>query len=282
MSHRDVSQDAPKGPASSSRQSADPSRTRVASERVATQTEESIVIESRRICPTISEILGIVGHELAAGITTDDVTARLVEESLARGLEPAMLGYNGFPAAAAISVNDELVHGVPSRRRLRTSDLVKIEFGVASGTAFASQSWTFPVGEPSEVDRQLIDVCTQALRSAISTISPKHRVGDIGSTIQATAEAAGLSVVRSFVGYGMGKQRIQAPQVPGVGHAGEGARLRRGSILNLHVLLKRGTPEVRIVENRWTAVAEDGERGALCTSMVRVTDDGHELLTALL
>ena len=113
MPHLDVSRDAPKGPTSSSRQSADPSRTRVASERVATQAEESIVAESRRIGPMISEILGIVGRELAAGMTTEDVASRLVEESLARGLEPAMLGYNGFPAGAAISVNDELVHGCP-------------------------------------------------------------------------------------------------------------------------------------------------------------------------
>jgi methionyl aminopeptidase len=193
-----------------------------------------------------------------------------------------MLGYHGFPAPAAISVNDEIVHGLPSSRVLAPADLVKVEFGVVSGMAFAAQSWTFAAGPATPSDEILLAVGRRALEAAASIVSPGHRLGDIGAAIQGVVEGAGLSVVRAFVGYGMGKSRIQAPQISGVGNPGRGARLRPGMILNLHVIIKHGSPHVRIAENRWTAFAEDGRRGALFTSMIEVTSDGHTALTRFL
>lgn len=261
--------------------SPDPARIRAASGRVATQTDEAILAESRRLGPVVSEIVRAAGGGLRAGSSTESVAARLVQETLARDLQPAMLGYNGFPAAGAISVNEEILHGLPSNRALHVGDLVKVEFGVVSGSAFASHSWTFAVGEPSEADRSLMETGRRALHAALDVASPPRRLGDIGAAIKSTADAAGVSVVRAYVGHGMGKTRIQDPQVHGVGTTGTGARLRPGWILNLHVILKRGTPEVLVAANRWTALADDNQRGVLYTAMVEITADGHRTLTTL-
>jgi methionyl aminopeptidase len=250
-----------------------------ASRRVAAQSEQAILEESRRLAPLLGDILSVAGREVAPGVTTDELAKNMVRECRQRGLEPAMLGYNGYPAPAAVSVNAEIVHGIPTSRTLLDGDVVKVEFGVVSGTAFAAQSWTFVAGEVTGSDAILLGTGRKALRAAIDVVSPTSRLGDIGAAIQSTTEAAGLSVVRAFVGYGMGKQRIQAPQVSGFGRKGTGARLKPGWILNLHVIIKHGTPEVNIAANEWTAVAADGSRGALFTSMVEVTTAGHLELT---
>lgn len=253
-----------------------------ASARVATQTAVTILEESRRLAPVLTEILSVAGQRVVPGATTLEVANALFRECRRRDLEPAMLGYRGFPSPAAISVNDEIVHGLPSSRVLEPADLVKVEFGVVSGTAFASQSWTFAVDRVTPHDEVMLVAGRRALAAAVSVVSPEHRLGDIGAAIQDVVEGAGLSVVRAFVGYGMGKLRIQGPQIDGVGMAGRGARLRPGMILNLHVIIKHGSPEVQIAGNRWTALAEDGRRGALFTSMVEVTSHGHAELTPFL
>lgn len=248
--------------------------------QVATQPYERILEESRRIAPILSEILRDVGRSVAAGSTTRDIADRLGKEAARRGLLPAMLGYNGFPAVAATSVNDEIVHGVPSSRALKDGDLLKVQFGVVSGVAFAAQGWTFPVGGASASDRLLLDVGPRALRAAVRAVSSRARIGDIAAAIQGEAEDAGLAVVRSFTGYGMGKSMIQRPQIPCAGRAGVGERIREGTILHLHVIIKHGTDDVVIGEDRWTAAADDGQRGAVFTTMVEVTADGHRLLGA--
>ncbi len=188
-----------------------------------------------------------------------------------------MLGFNGFPAGAAVSVNEAIVHGLPSERAFSAADLANIQFAVVSDAAFASQGWTFPVGALDAGDRVLLEAGPRALRAAVNAVSPGARVGDIGAAIQAEVEGAGLSVVRAFVGYRMGGSLINPPQICGTGRPGTGARLRKEWILNLHVILKRGTHAIFVDENRWTAVAEDGQRGALFTAMVEVTADGHRL-----
>jgi methionyl aminopeptidase len=254
-------------------------RVRAAVARVAAATDDAIAKESRRLGPIVTEILRAAGRVAVPGATTQDVAEALARECRRRDLAPAMLGYRGFPAPAAISVNDEIVHGLPSSRALVAADLVKVELGVASGLAFASQSWTFAVGHADPSDEVLLVEGRRALRAAIDVVSPQHRVGDIGAAIQGVAEGAGLAVVRAFVGYGMGKSRIQPPQISGVGSPGTGTRLAAGSILNLHVIVKHGSPDVVIGDNRWTAHAEDGRRGALFTAMVEVTRDGHLELT---
>jgi len=257
----------------------DPARVQAASAGVAQQSDATILAESRRLGPLLAEILRAGGRRAVPGATTQEVADALVEACLRRGLEPAMLGYHGFPAAAAVSVNEEIVHGIPSSRVLCAGDLVKIELGVVSGRAFGTQSWTFAVERPTTADAVLLETGPRALRAAIAAVSPTHRLGDVGAAIQGVVEDAGLAVVRAFVGYGMGKLRIQAPQVNGFGNRGQGQRLKPGWVLNLHVILKHGSPGVEIADNRWTARAEDGRRGAIFTAMVEVTSNGHVELT---
>ncbi|APR81156.1 Methionine aminopeptidase [Minicystis rosea] len=249
---------------------------------VGSQKPERILEESRRIAPILSEVMRDVGRSVVAGDTTRDVADRLVKEAFRHDLLPAMLGYNAFPAMAATSVNEEVLHGIPSHRALKNGDLLKLQFGVVSGAAFAAQGWTFPIGRASAADNVLLSVGPRALRKAIDAVAPGCRTGDIGAAIQAEAEGAGLAVVRAYTGYGMGKLMIQAPQLQGTGTRGRGPRIHEGAILHLHVILKHGTYDVVIREDRWTAAAEDEKRGALFTAMVEVTADGHRLLSALL
>jgi methionyl aminopeptidase len=249
---------------------------------VAALPEARVREESRRLAPILSDILRSTGRSVVAGTTTREVSDRLVDLAGARGFLPAMLGYHGFPAGAAVSINEEVLHGLPSERALREGDLVKLQFTIVSEAAYAAQGWTFPVGEPRADDRILLEAGPRALRAGLRAVSARGRVGDVGAAIQAEAEGAGLSVVRSFVGYRMGTTLIMAPQIAGVGRPRTGERLREGWILHLHVLVQRGAPGVAIQEDRWTAVAEEGRRGALFTAMVEVTADGHQVLSALL
>jgi methionyl aminopeptidase len=193
-----------------------------------------------------------------------------------------MLGYNAFPAGAAVSLNEEMLHGLPSGRAIGAGDLVKLQFAVLSNAGYAAQAWTFPVGAPAEADRALLEAGPRALRAALDTVSPRAHVGDLGAAIQAEVEAARLSVVRAFVGYRIGSALILPPQIEGTGKPGAGSRLEEGWILHLHVVLKRGKYPVFIADDHWTATAVDGQRGALFTAMVEVTSRGGKLLGALL
>lgn len=258
-----------------------PDTIQLARAAIATRPMNVILEESRRLAPVASDIVQHVGKALTPGTTTLEIAEQLVREAQSRDVLPAMLGHHGFPAGAAVSINDELLHGIPSRRRVRAGDLVKLEFGIVSSNAFAASSWTFPVGTPLPEDETLLACGTRTLQRAIKTISPTAKVGDIGAAIQAGSERAGFAVIRAFVGYGMGQQRIQAPQIPGTGKKGTGARLQPGWILNVHVILKHGTPEVDIADNRWTALASDHRRGCIFTCMVEVTADGHRILSTI-
>jgi methionyl aminopeptidase len=240
--------------------------------------QEELLREARRTAPLVSDVLASVARLLRPGVTTEHLHAILEKELSERNLGPAMKGFNGYPFSATFSVNEEVLHGLPSARRLAAGDIVTIETGSFTPRGFASQGWTFPVGSVSDFDSGLLATATRALRVAQSAIRPGARVGDIGHAIQTTAEAQGLAVVRQFVGYGMGARRIQEPAIPGYGKEGQGAKLREGQILNVHVILKAGSPDVSIAENGWTAVAADGKRGALKSCMMEVEARGCRLL----
>lgn len=244
--------------------------------------EPELRVEYQRLGPIVSQLLADAGRQVVPGMTTRAIADGLSAAAMAAETLPAMLGYRGFPESCAISINEEIVHGIPGARAFAAGDLVKIEFSIVSGKGFASQSWTFVAGNARARDRALLRAGPKALRAALATLKDQVRLGDIGAAIQGEIEGAGLSVVRDFVGYGMGKKRIDEPQVKGYGKAGFGPRLKAGTILNIHVIAKQGTAEVTITENDWAAVAADAERGALFTCMAEITADGHHLLTPLL
>ena len=247
------------------------------------KSDEAILVEQRRLGPIVSRIVAEMGKQVAPGVSTQALADGLTAASLAAHTLPAMLGFNHFPAAAAISLNDEIVHALPAaERRIARGDLVTLDFSIVSGSGFAGQSWTFPAASAKEEDRMLLSTGPRALRAALAVLKAQCRLGDIGSAIQTTVDGAGLSVVRDFIGYGTGKKRIQDPPVHGHGKAGFGKRLAAGTVLNIHVILKHGSPEVTVLDNEWTAVANDGQRGAVFTCMAEITADSHRLLTPLL
>ena len=236
--------------------------------------------ESRRLGAIVADIMRRAGKEARAGVTTGDLERFLREQAREQGALPGRLGFRGFPAAAAISVNEGVLHGIPGTRRLVAGDLVTIEFSLRTRDGHAHQGWTFAVGTPNERDHELLRTGREALSQVVHAVRPRARVGDLGHLIQTRVGAGGFSVVRDYVGYGIGERRLQPPELPGVGRPSTGPSLRAGWVLNVHVILKHGTHDVTTLPgDDWAVVAKDGERAALFTAMVEVTEEGGRLLT---
>jgi methionyl aminopeptidase len=197
------------------------------------------------------------------------------------GATPAFKGLYGFPASLCTSLNEEVVHGIPSaRRKLRSGDIVSIDAGVKLGGWFADAARTFPVGDIAAKTRTLLEVTQQALNAGIAQTRTGNRLGDVGYAIQSVAQAAGLGIVRDLVGHGIGREPHEEPQVPNYGERGRGMPLQRGLVLAIEPMLNEGGPAVRTLPDRWTVVAADGSRSAHFEHTVAVTDDGPRILTA--
>jgi methionyl aminopeptidase len=238
--------------------------------------------ETARIAPIVSRILAELGRSLRPGLSTKDVEHEAIERLHSADLDPRMLGYRGFPAAIAVSIDDEVVHGIPSERKLENGQLVKIQLGARTTRGTADQGWTFGVGEIDEEKKHLCQVAIQALRDALTSLRAGARTGDLGATIQSTLESGGLSAVRDFVGYAIGEQAIEEPQLPCYGKRGQGPKLEAGAFLHVHVIAAAGSWRLDIRDNRWTAATKDGRPSALFTAVARVRADGCDVLTPLL
>ena len=216
----------------------------------------------------------------APGVTTADIDRLAEARTREHRARPAFKGYHGFPASICISVNDEVVHGIPSPRRvLREGDVVGLDFGVEFRGYFGDSACSVAVGQPSHPVRRLLDVTREALARAIAVASPRHRLGDVGAAVQTYVEAAGFSVVRDFVGHGIGRKLHEPPQVPNYGTAGTGLRLRPGMVLAIEPMVTAGRPEVRTLDDGWTAVSADGSLAAHFEHTVAITEDGAEILS---
>ena len=245
---------------------------------VGSLTDEEILAEARRTGPLLSDVMDAASAALRPGITTLEINQTIERALKTRGFSPAMKGYNGFAFSSAIACNEEILHGVPSSRRIAAGDLVKLQTAGATPRGWASQGWTYSVGPVSESDSRMLETAATALRAAREVIRTGARIGDLGAAIQSSVESAGYAVVRQFHGYAMGRRMIGPPGLPGYGRAGQGARLRGGEILHAHVILKDGSPNVVISEDGWTAKAADGKRGVLKTCMMEVQEGGCRLL----
>jgi len=221
-----------------------------------------------------------VRRAVAPGVSTGELDALAERATRERGARPAFKGYHGFPASICISVNDEIVHGIPSPRRLLVpGDLVGLDFGVEYRGFFGDSAYTVSVGEPSPLARDLVETTKAALESAIAAAQPGGRVGDIGAAVQGLVEARGFSVVREFVGHGIGHHLHEAPQVPNFGQAGTGMRLRSGMVLALEPMVNAGKAGIRTLEDGWTAVTADGSLSAHFEHTVAVTEEGPVVLS---
>jgi len=230
----------------------------------------------------VARVLAALAKAVHAGVTTadlDELAERLVRDA---GAEPAFKGYRGYPATLCASINQEVVHGIPSPSRpLRLGDIVSLDVGVKLGGFFGDSAVTVPVGEVPERTRELLRVTQEALERAIRQVRVGGRLSDIGHAIQEWVEAHGFSVVREFVGHGIGERLHEEPQIPNYGEPGRGPRLAEGMVLAIEPMVAMGRPDVRVLGDGWTAVTKDGSLAAHFEHTVAVTSNGPLVLTAL-
>jgi len=252
------------------------------------QDEERIVLKSpqeiekmRRSNQIVAEILEEVGTAARPGVTTrelDELAVALLVRYKARS---AFKGYNGYPAALCTSVNEEVVHGIPSLRVLREGDILSLDFGAVADDFFGDAAITLPIGRISEEAGRLLRVAEEALYLAIDQARPKNRLQDISAAIQRHVETNGFSVVRDFVGHGIGRQLHEKPQIPNFGVPGRGIRLQPGMILAIEPMINAGGYEVEILPDGWTAVTKDRSLSAHFEHSVAVTENGPHILSKL-
>lgn len=230
-----------------------------------------------------AETIAHVGERIAPGITTAELD-RIGEEFIrSRGGVPTSKGYPGaitpFPSALCISVNDEVVHGIPGGRKLASGDLVTIDVGATLDGAIADSAYTFGVGEIDPEAQRLLDVCQEALASGIGAAQLDNRVGDISRSVQEVVESAGFAVVRSLVGHGVGRHYHEDPHVPNFGERGRGPKLTEGMTIAIEPMITAGGPEVWLHEDGWTIATDDGSLSAHFEHTVAILPGGPRILT---
>jgi len=244
----------------------------------------SEVEQMRRASGIVAEILAELVEMVRPGLTTAALDAA-AEERIARlGAKPAFKNYRVgdsiFPAVLCTSVNEEIVHGIPSGRTLVEGDIIGLDFGVIYEGYYADSAVTVPVGRVDPKSERLIATTRRCLDAAIEQLHPGRRIGDVGSVVQAIAEAEGYGVVRDFVGHGIGRALHEDPQVPNFGIAGRGRSLKPGMVLAVEPMINEGSPGVRVLSDGWTAVTADGKRSAHFEHTVAITEDGPWVLTS--
>lgn len=229
----------------------------------------------------VGEVLTALSAKVAPGVTTGDLDALAEQMILDAGATPAFKGYHGYPATICASVNEEVIHGIPSGRRvLNEGDIISIDVGAQLNGYFGDSAITLPVGQVSEAAAQLLRVTEESLYKAIEQVRPGNRLSDVGHAVQAHVEAFGFSVVREFVGHGIGEQMHEEPQVPNYGEPGRGPRLSEGMVLAIEPMVNAGKPAVKVLADGWTAVTRDRSLSAHFEHTVAVTAGEPWILTA--
>lgn len=233
----------------------------------------------RRAGSVVAEMLVLLREAVRPGVTTLELDDLARETIRRRGAQPAFKGYHGFPAHICTSVNEEVVHGIPSRRRLKDGDIVGLDVGAVVDGYYADAAITVPVGRVSEKTIRLIRVTEEALTAGIARAVEGGRLSDISHAVQECVERNGCSVVRDFVGHGIGTQLHEPPQIPNYGAAGCGPKLKSGMVLAIEPMVNQGKAEVRVLEDGWTAVTADGSLSAHFEHTVVVGENAPEILT---
>jgi len=235
----------------------------------------------RRVNQLVAAVLGELRAMVAPGVTTQDLDAVAEARVREAGAEPAFKGYHGYPATVCTSINDQVVHGIPSSRRLVEGDIVSIDMGAKLDGFFGDCAVTVPVATVDAASAELLRVTEESLFRGIDAVKPGARVSDIGAAVQQHVEAHGFSVVREFVGHGIGTALHEEPQIANYGPAGHGPRLAEGMVLAIEPMVNIGKPVVKVLADGWTAVTRDGSLSAHFEHTVAVTRDGREILTLL-
>lgn len=235
----------------------------------------------RRSGRVVREVLDHVRSLVVPGATTMDLERAAEQKMKDLGVKPAFKGYYDYPCVLCTSVNEEIVHGIPSDKRLlKAGDIVSVDCGVVLEGYYGDSAITVPVGEEITPElRKLLKVTEESLYRGIEKVLIGNSVGDVGAAVQQFVEAAGFSVVREFVGHGIGTKLHEEPQVPNYGTPGHGARLREGMVLAIEPMVNYGKPDARVLSDKWTAVTADGSYSAHFEHCVAVTKDGPMILT---
>lgn len=246
-----------------------------------------IVIKSQREidlmkepCKVTGEILRDLEGFIRPGISTQDINAFVENAIAAHGMRPTFKGYGGFPAGACVSVNEEIVHGIPSADRiLKEGDIVSIDTGATYKGYCSDAARTYAVGEISELARKLIDVTKQSFFEGIKFATAGNRVHDIGHAVSVYAEANGTGVIRDYTGHGVGRSLHEDPMVPNYGTPGTGAKLKPGMTLAIEPMLTLGSYGTKVLDNDWTVITDDGSLSAHYENTIVITDGEPEILT---
>ncbi len=229
----------------------------------------------------VHEVLEETRERVHPGVTTLELD-RFVEKRLAElGAVPASKGYHGYPRTLCTSVNEEIVHGIPSNRRLREGDIIGLDLGIILDGFYGDAAITVAVGEISPLAAKLLRVTEEALMRGIQAARAGNRIGDISAAVESHVEANGFSVVREFVGHGIGRQYHEEPQVPNFGVAGRGPVLKEGMVFTIEPMVNAGESGSRVLDDQWTAVTLDGAYSAHFEHTIAVTAEEAEILTAL-
>jgi methionyl aminopeptidase len=232
-------------------------------------------------CRMVAEVLELLKEAVKPGATTLALNELAEKEAIKRGARPAFKGYSGYPYSLCCSVNDQVVHGMPSNRHLQHGDILSLDFGVLFDGFYGDAALTLPIGEVSESAARLIKVTEESLYVAIDAARPSNKLSDISHAVQCHVEARGFSVVRDFVGHGIGRQLHESPQIPNYGVPGRGVKLKSGMVLAIEPMINEKDPAVRVMDDGWTAVTCDGGLSAHFEHTVAITEHGPEILTKL-
>lgn len=233
----------------------------------------------KEACVVSARALQLAGKAIEPGVTTGEVD-RIVRHYIeSQGATPSFLGYGGFPASACISINDQVIHGIPGKRVIKAGDIVSVDVGACLNGFHGDNAATFAAGEISPDAQALMDATRESLYEGIRAAMAGGRVGDIGDAVQRYVEVRGYSVVRQFVGHGVGTNLHEDPSVPNFGTPGRGPRLLPGMTLAIEPMINAGTGDVRILSDGWTTVTKDGRLSAHFEHTVAITADGPVILT---
>lgn len=237
-------------------------------------------VEGIRVaCQMAAETLLAVGRMIRAGITTDDINTFVHEDTVRRGGWPAPLNYHGFPKSVCTSINEVVCHGIPDSRKLEPGDIINVDVTTIFNGFHGDTSATFYIGAPSPEAKHVTEVARRSLDLGIAQVREGARLGDIGAAIQEFAEGQGCSVVRAFVGHGIGRKFHEPPQVQHVGQWGSGMRLKAGMCFTIEPMINVGHYDIEILGDKWTAITQDGSLSAQFEHTLVVTKSGCEVLT---
>ena len=233
----------------------------------------------KEACRISAGALKAAGEAVEPGVTTAEIDKLAYDYIKSQGGEPNFLGYGGFPGTACISINNEVIHGIPGHRKIKNGDIVSIDLGAKIGGYNGDNAATFAAGDVSEEARRLMEATEQSLYEGIKMAVAGNRIGDISYAVQRYVEARGYSVVRDYVGHGVGASLHEEPEVPNFGRPSHGPRLVPGMTLAIEPMVNLGGPEVKVLKDKWTVITQDGSLSAHFEHSVLITSDGPVILT---